>query len=187
MGTFDQIVANYFGTDAQGRRIYAPKGRRGKAFVVPDDRAEQIASSLKRAFQVLIFGIALAAGLLWGSLLLLAVAILLLNFIISGIRRVKGLEEVQGEWSLGPKRERSSRGAQAIGKNGLRGFLLISAIALIVSVSELMLDATSVSAWTVLILSAAGVAVFTAQLKLLKQPGGRVAGEPVAASEQPHL
>src|SRR3954452_15178494 len=93
MGFLDALTADAYPRDSQGRRIYAPFGQRGKAYILPAERAAQLAVLQRRTFQLYIVAL-LAAALLFGPWALAMVGLLSIAGIFAGFAyTTRGLEE----------------------------------------------------------------------------------------------
>jgi len=115
MGFLDALAADAYPRDSQGRRVYAPYGQRGKAFILPPEQAERLTRFTRRYFQ-LYFAAVLISGVAFGPWAVVTVGILWIAGYILGIAYMtRGLESATDRPSL-PRDERVRRGMSAMGR-----------------------------------------------------------------------
>ena len=121
MGLFDGVTANLFRQDSAGRRVYAPFGKLGGVYLVPNDFvAARIAGVWRRFYQITI-GCIIVAGIAfgwrWQAWLLVPIAIAASLVVAQLLTR--GLERTAATPSdLQPvtRAQAVTRYAQAVGK-----------------------------------------------------------------------
>lgn len=64
MGYLDAIGANTFRPDSQGRLVFAPRGRRGRAYIVPSEQAAAYLRFQRRYYLAMFVALPLAVVLL---------------------------------------------------------------------------------------------------------------------------
>ena len=115
MGFLDALPADAYPRDSLGRIVIAPYGRRGKAFIVPPERAIQI-RRFQRQYFLAYFVALVIAGLTFGPWALWVVAALWMVGFFAGIAYVThGLEEASERPTLS-REERVNRTVQAMGR-----------------------------------------------------------------------
>lgn len=121
MGLFDGVTANLFREDSAGRRVYAPFGKWGGVYLVPDASvAARIATVWRRFYQIMlvsIIGVGIAFGWSWQAWSLVPIAVAA-SLVVAQLQ-TKGLERITASASdLQPvtRAQAVTRYAKAVGK-----------------------------------------------------------------------
>jgi len=150
VGYLDALIANTYRTDSKGRRVLVPFGRRGKAYVVPPERAQGFLNSLRWMYGVSMVLI-LASPFVFG-LLIMWTAVVPLVIVVSAARFwlfTRGLELADEV----PKLNRADAIDRAVGAMGARTIAAICiAAALLVMICGTLLarGVRSVALWVLM-------------------------------------
>jgi membrane protein implicated in regulation of membrane protease activity len=164
MSFLDALTADAYPRDSQGRRVIAPYGRRGKAFVLPPERATEIALVQRRAYRLYVA--ALIAGGFIAPWAVLVVAVLTMVCVPLGFAYVThGLEE-STERPDHSREERVKRGLQAMGRPTMLVLCLGGAAMAIGAASLLLRGERSAAVWFLTIYGAIVAALYARRLGL---------------------
>ena len=93
MGFLDALTADAYPRDSQGRRVFEPFGQRGKAYILPPERAARLSLLLRRLLQLYVVAL-LVAGITFGPWAVAAVGLLSIAGGFAGLAySTRGLEE----------------------------------------------------------------------------------------------
>jgi len=163
MGFFDALTADAYPRDSHGRRVFAPYGRRRKAYVLPDERAEQLRRFHRRGFQGYFVAL-LGAALAFGPWAVLAVGVFWMTGLLVGLHiMTRGLEEAT-ERPVLPRDERVRRGMRAMGRPTMYFICLAGAGSATVGAAFLVRGERSVSLWFITLYGAAVAILYARQL-----------------------
>lgn len=163
MGFLDALTADAYARDSQGRRIFAPYGRRGRAYVLPDARTHELARFQRRWFQLYIVAL-LAAGAAVGPWAVLAVGGAWILVYVVGLRYVaRGLEEAS-ERPILPRDERVRRGMRVMGRPTMIAICASGAGSAIFGASLLLRNGRNLGAWFIMIYGVLVTILYTRQL-----------------------
>jgi uncharacterized membrane protein len=146
MGFLDALTADAYPRDSQGRRVWAPYGARGKAYILPTERAERRAGSLRlwfRLFFVALLVGAIAAGP-WG-IWLVAVIGIIGGFVEPSVAS-RGLEESTERPTLS-RDERVRRSMHAMGRSTMVAICLGGAASAVAGMWLLIRGERSIAVW----------------------------------------
>lgn len=114
MGFLDALTADAWPRDTLGRRVFAPFGMRGRAYILPAERATQLARRQRRYFVALF--LAMGAALFVGPWGILTVAMLGIGgFLVLLSVSTNGLEESTERPTM-PRAEAVDRAMHAMGR-----------------------------------------------------------------------
>jgi hypothetical protein len=146
MGFLDALSADTYPRDSRGRRVFEPYGRRGKAYILPDERADQIARFARRFFPwyfVALFAAAFGLGP-WGVaavfLLLIAAMVVATEYATRGLE----LSSERPAMSVG---ERRKIGLAAMGRPTMYAICLGAAAVTVVGASLLFRGERNFGVW----------------------------------------
>jgi hypothetical protein len=145
MGFLEALTADAYPRDSQGRRVYEPFGRRGKAYILPPERAVHLALLQRRVFQLYVA--LLVAGLIFGPWALAAIGLLSIAGVFAGFAyTTRGLEESAERPTLA-REERVRRGLDAMGRPTMYALCLGGATSAAVGASLLLRGERTVAVW----------------------------------------
>ena len=145
MSFLDALTADAWPRDTEGRRVLAPYGTRGKAFILPEDRALQLARIQRRYFSG--FFLALAAAFILGPWGILAVSALGIAGILVGTALfTRGLQE-SSERPTMPRAQAVDRAMRAMGRPTMVAFSLAGAAASAAGVWWLLRGERGLAIW----------------------------------------
>jgi hypothetical protein len=146
MGFLDALTADAYPRDSQGRRVFAPFGQKGRAYILPPERAARLAYFQRRLFQVYVVAL-LVAGLAFEPWALATVGLLSIAGIFMGLAySTRGLEESSERPTL-TREERVSRGLRAMGRPTMVALCLGGLTSAAVGASLLLRGERSVAVW----------------------------------------
>ena len=164
MGFLDALTADQYPRDSQGRRIFAPYGRRGKAYILPPERAAQYAR-LQRRFFLAFFVVLVIAVVAFGPWAVLAVGLLWIAWVFVGIAHVtRGLEESTERPSLSSEQRRDRR-FRAMGRPTMYAFFLGGTAVAVVGAVLLLRGERGVSVWFITLYGALVAILYARQLR----------------------
>ena len=169
MGYFDAFTANLFHSDDLGRRFYAPFGKFGRSYLVPDEKVTPIATSIQTGYKVMlisIIGTQIIFGWRW-NLLVGPLATLLVYFQMWRVTRTLEAIKVTELAQPSPK-ELLTKQAKATGSWALWSLLIISVLFTSVGVWMLATQGDSM-AWFATVFFGLCALIFAKQLWLLGQ------------------
>src|SRR5258705_10132712 len=162
MGFLDALTTDAYPRDSQGRRIFAPYGGRGKVYILPTERADQLVQFQRLSLPLYLVSL-LIAGIAWGPWALLVVGLLWIVGFFAQLRFVtRGLEEASERPSL-PREERVRRSMQAMGQPTMLAICLAGAASAIAGCWLLLQDQRSVAAWFITLYGALVAALYGRQ------------------------
>ena len=150
MGYLDALTANTYRLDSEGRRVLVPFGRWGKAYIVPPDRAEAFARSLRWMY-VLSMVALLATPFVFGLFIMWAVVVPL--FVAATVARfwlfTRGLE-IAAEVPELNRKEAIGRAVVAMGPRTIAAVCLGAAALAVLCATLLARGLHSVALWALL-------------------------------------
>jgi len=146
MGFLDALTADHYPRDSLGRRVFEPYGRHGKAYILPDERAAQIARGTRRFFPS-CFVAFVVAPFVWGPLGIAAVFLLGVAAIVVGTSYATRGLELSSERPALSLAERRKIGLAAMGRPTMYVICLGAAVTAIVGSSFLIRGERNFAAW----------------------------------------
>ena len=148
MGYWDAMTSNLFGEDNDGRRTYSPNGKRGKTYLVPDDRAAKIEKTLRRSFQLMIGTIFVGQVTMGWPGALGAGVVMFIFYMVQANRHLEGLEVVSNDSiRKTTAAERMEKGSRQMGVPMLLLMLFFSLLFVVGGVFLLSKGEEPLAAW----------------------------------------
>jgi hypothetical protein len=152
MGFFDALTADAFPRDSQGRSVLAPYGRRGKAFILPTERAPQLARIQRRFFVSFLIAL-VGAAIMVGPRGILAVGVLWILGFVVGISYFTGGLEESAERPTMPRAQAVDRAMRAMGRRTMWALCLAGAASAAVGVWLLLRGEHGLAIWFIAVYS----------------------------------
>jgi len=146
MGYLDALTADAYPRDSLGRRIFEPYGRRGKAYILPDERAAQIARGTRRFFPSCFVAL-LVAAFVWGPRGIVTVFLLGVAAIVVGTSYATRGLKLSSERPTLSLAERRKIGLAAMGLPTMYTICLVGAAMAIAGASLLIKGERNFAAW----------------------------------------
>jgi hypothetical protein len=147
MGFLDALTADAYPQDSMGRRVFAPYGLRGKAYILPPERAALLARMYRRGFKLYVAAL-LLAGWVLGPWSVVVVGLLGVAGVFgANAYAVRGLEVSREHPPALPREERVARAMLAMGRPTMLALCLGGAAFAVAGASLLLRGQRSVAVW----------------------------------------
>jgi membrane protein implicated in regulation of membrane protease activity len=167
MGFLDALTADAYPRDSQGRRVFAPYGLRGKAYILPPERAAQIAQVQRRVF-LSYFVALLFAGVAIGPWAVVGVGVVSIAGVVVGVAyATRGLEQSQERPSIS-RDERVNQGLRAMGRPTMFAICFGGAAFAVAGISLLLRGERNVAVWFITLYGALVAVLYGRRLGTLR-------------------